>query len=221
MNSFETLFKQHREKYTSKWRHYFSIYDRHLSDLIGKEFTLIEIGVNQGGSLQLWKKYFGNKVKIIGIDKNNDSYFEESQIKIFIGDQSDEIFLKKIINSIDSPTVIIDDGSHIQSHILKSLNILYPALSFGGTYIIEDCHTSYWPRFEGGVNSHLNIVEILSRSTHDVNTRWYNLPKIPILSDLNSICFYDSMIVLEKQENNCKRMSVDADSTGARIIEVI
>ena len=56
MISFENIFKQHRLRYASKWHHYFSIYDRHLSHLIGKEFTLLEIGVNQGGSLQLWKK---------------------------------------------------------------------------------------------------------------------------------------------------------------------
>ncbi len=219
MIPFETLFKGHRDRRCSKWQHYFSVYDRHLFHLIGKQFTLLEIGVAEGGSLQLWKKYFGDQVRICGIDKDPKSYFQESQIEVFIGDQSDERFLNQVLNEIGSPTVIIDDGSHVQSHILKTHQVLYPNLASNGIYIIEDCHTSYWPRFEGGVNSHLNTVEIFSKSSHDVNEKWYNIPRTPILNNLNSISFYDSMIVMEKREDKFQRHMVDVDQNGPRIME--
>lgn len=215
----ETLFKEHRGRHSSKWHHYFEVYDRHLSHLINKPFTLLEIGIAGGGSLQLWKKYFGSSVKIIGIDIDQNCYFEESQIKTYIGDQTDTEFLSKILKENDQPTVIIDDGSHIQSHVIQTFNFLYPVLTNYGIYIVEDCHTAYWPRFEGGVNSHLNFVEIMSKTVHDVNTKWYNVPKTPRLNNLNSIHFYDSMIVCEKKQNNVERLMVNVDETGARIME--
>ena len=216
---FENLFKEHRGRHSSKWHHYFEIYDRHLSHLIGKSFTLLEIGIAGGGSLQLWKKYFGSSINIIGIDINEQCYFEESQIKNYIGDQTDSEFLLKILKENDQPNVIIDDGSHIQSHVIKTFKFLYPKLSDDGIYIVEDCHTSYWPRFEGGVNSHLNFVEIMSNSVHDVNTKWFDIFKEPRLNDLNSIHFYDSMIVCEKKNKDLERLMVDVDENGARIME--
>lgn len=221
MIPFETLFKQHRGRRCSKWQHYFSVYDRHLFHLIGQEFTLLEIGVAQGGSLQLWKKYFGGRVSVVGIDLDPNSYFEEPQIRVFTGDQSDRVFLEGVLAKIGTPTVIIDDGSHIQSHIIKTHRVLYPTLTSNGVYIIEDCHTSYWPRFEGGVNSHLNAVEIFSKSSHDVNEKWYNVSRTPIIGNLDSISFYDSLIVMEKRENKYLRRMVDVDHEGPKIMETV
>lgn len=221
MVNFETFFKGHKGRLSSKWQHYFAIYDKHFSHLINQKFTLLEIGVASGGSLQLWKKYFGPNVNVIGIDNNPNSFFEESQIQVFIGDQTDVEFLNSVLNSISEPMIIIDDGSHIQSHIIKSFEILYPNLSTNGIYVIEDCHTAYWPRFEGGVNSHLNVVEIFSKSSHDVNSKWYNSPKTVSIPQLSSISFYDSMIVLEKGEKNYTRYMVEVDNFGPRIRETI
>jgi len=221
MSSFENLFISHNNRYSSKWQHYFEIYDRHLSHLKHKPIVLLEIGVSQGGSLQLWKKYFGTQSKIYGIDLNPKSRFYEDQIEVFIGDQTDTVFLNHVINNIGRPDVIIDDGSHIQSHVIKTFDFLFPHLADNGIYIIEDCHTSYWPRFEGGVNSHLNVVDILSRTAHDVNTKWYNEPRTPKIKQLNSIHFYDSVIVLEKRPKQFTRHMVDVDVNGARITESV
>lgn len=221
MNSFEDLFISHTDRYSSKWQHYFEIYDRHLAHLKNKELVLLEIGVSQGGSLQLWKKYFGTQIKIYGIDVNPESKFSEPQIEVFIGDQTDVEFLDCVIKNIGPPTVIIDDGSHIQSHVIKTFEFLFPKLVNNGIYIIEDCHTSYWPRFEGGLNSHLNVVDIMSRTAHDVNTKWYNEPRTPKIKQLNSIHFYDSVIVLEKRPKQFTRRMVDVDVNGARIMESI
>jgi len=221
MKNFEHLFQQHQSRFSSKWQHYFAVYDRFFSRFINQKFTLLEIGVSLGGSLQLWKKYFGSHVSVIGIDNNSQSYFEESQIQIFIGDQTDKKFLENVLNTISNPAIIIDDGSHIQSHILKTFEILYPALSDNGIYVIEDCHTAYWPRFEGGVNSHLNVVDIFSRSAHDVNSKWYNVPKTVRIPQLDSISFHDSMIILEKRQKDYKRNMVEVDRSGPRIRDTI
>lgn len=223
MENLEHIFANHRSKKSSKWYHYFEVYDRHISKFIDKKVTLLEIGVAEGGSLQIWKKYLGSKSKIVGIDIRQEFYFnDESQIEIYIGDQTNHDFLLKVIDKIGIPDIIIDDGSHVQSHILKTFDLLYPILNEnGGVYVIEDCHTAYWPRFEGGINSHMNVVEIFSKRVHDVNSKWYNEPKTPQLRTLDSIHFYDSMIILEKRKNTYNRYMVDTSSNGPIIMEKV
>ena len=51
-----------------KWKHYFPIYERHFRDYVDKPVTFIEIGCGEGGSLQMWKRYFGPHARIIGLD---------------------------------------------------------------------------------------------------------------------------------------------------------
>lgn len=222
MEKIENIFKHHQLKKSSKWYHYFDVYDRHLSKFKDEEITLLEIGVAEGGSLQIWKKYFSDKSRFFGIDIREDCKYEESQIEIFVGDQTDHNFLAKVIDKIGIPDIVIDDGSHVQSHILKTFDFLYPTLNEnGGVYIIEDCHTAYWPRFEGGVNSHLNVVEIFSKRVHDVNSKWYNEPKTPKLKTLDSIHFYDSMIVLEKRKSDYHRYMIDTSIDGPKIMEKV
>lgn len=223
MEKLETIFKNHRLKKSSKWHHYFDIYDRHLSKFVNKEITLLEIGITEGGSLQIWKEYFGFNCNVVGIDIREECYYDDhSQIQIHIGDQTDHNFLARVIDKIGIPDIIIDDGSHVQSHILKTFDFLYPTLNEnGGVYIIEDCHTAYWPRFEGGVNSHLNVVDIFSKRVHDVNSKWYNEPKTPKLKTLDSIHFYDSMIILEKRKSVYHRYMIDTSSDGPKIMEKV
>ena len=51
-----------------KYLHYFDVYEKHLKRFVGQSFCMIEIGVNQGGSLFMWREYFGKGVRIVGID---------------------------------------------------------------------------------------------------------------------------------------------------------
>ena len=53
-----------------KWTHYFPIYEKHLKDWRNRTLTFLEIGVAKGGSLQMWKRYFGPMATIVGIDIN-------------------------------------------------------------------------------------------------------------------------------------------------------
>lgn len=51
-----------------KWKHYFPIYERHFRQWVYKPLTFVEIGCGLGGSLQMWKRYFGPHATIVGID---------------------------------------------------------------------------------------------------------------------------------------------------------
>lgn len=195
----KTVFDNHNGKSSGKWVHYFDIYDRYLQKYIGQSFILLEIGVSNGGSLQIWKKYFGDKVRIVGLDIDPRTMYNESQIETYCGSQSDPQFLESVIARIGTPDIIIDDGSHVQNDVLASLNMLFPKLKNDGIYFIEDTHTAYWHEWQGGINSPLNVVSFLSRLAHDVNLQHIRQPYTYGLEGLKSLSFYDSMIVLEKE----------------------
>jgi hypothetical protein len=112
---------------------------------------ILEIGIggyddpkSGGESLRMWKNYFPNSM-IYGIDIVDKKALEEDRIKIFTGSQDDEFFLNKVVTEAGELDIIIDDGSHINEHVIKSFNILFPALKEGGIYVVEDTHTSYLP----------------------------------------------------------------------------
>src|SRR5882757_7703324 len=112
-----------------KWKHYFPAYERHFGRFVNTDVVFIEIGCGRGGSLQMWKRFLGPYARIVGIDLRPEcKEFEEDQIDIRIGDQSDEIFLSEVIREFGVPDVVLDDGSHIMSHIHASFSVLYPQL---------------------------------------------------------------------------------------------
>ena len=49
---------------------YFYAYEELFSDFVDKKLTFVEVGIQNGGSLIMWKNYFGKKARIIGIDNN-------------------------------------------------------------------------------------------------------------------------------------------------------
>ena len=66
------IFYKHKGRQISKWTQYIPLYHRHFSKFRGKDINIMEIGLAAGGSLQLWRKYFGPKAKIYGIDIHQD-----------------------------------------------------------------------------------------------------------------------------------------------------
>ncbi len=107
-----------------KWTHYFPIYERHFRDFVYKTVTSIEIGCGHGGSLQMWKRYSGPYARIIGLDINADcKRFEEDQIHVRIGAQEDVGFLRRVREEFGAPDIVLDDGSHLMTHILASFKL--------------------------------------------------------------------------------------------------
>jgi cephalosporin hydroxylase len=118
-----------------KWQHYFPIYDRHFYRF--EPTRVLEIGVDHGGSLQIWKQYFPT-AEIVGLDINPAcKAYEEDRISIVIGDQTDT----KLLNSLGEFDIVIDDGSHIREHQSASFTALWPRTK--SVYLIEDCHGMY------------------------------------------------------------------------------
>ncbi len=122
---------------------YLDIYDRYLNPIKNEVEVVVEFGVLNGSSLRMWEEYFQNAT-IYGIDINPDcKKYESDRIKIFIGDQNDDAFLNSLNDYFDKVDVVIDDGSHITKHQIKTFESLYHLVSRKGFYIIEDLRNSY------------------------------------------------------------------------------
>lgn len=177
--------------------------------------TIFEIGCYKGGSLQLWKRWFGPRARIVGIDIDpNCATFEEPQIAVRIGNQADPHFLQRVIDEFGAPDIVLDDGSHIMEDINASFSFLYPRMSMSGVYMVEDLHTAYWPEFGGGLRNEASFIEI-SKSLIDElnahNTRGALRPTAFTESTV-SINIYDSIIAFERG----RRMETRAMMTGGQ-----
>ena len=113
MNTFYDFINNNKKNLITKYEIYLDVYERHLSKYKGKTVKIIEFGVNQGGSMNMWKEYFGADSKIYGVDINpNCAKVAGDNVEILIGDQEDRTFLKKVAETIGEVDIIIDDGGH-------------------------------------------------------------------------------------------------------------
>jgi hypothetical protein len=118
---------------------YLRHYERALGCFRNVPLNLIEIGVADGASARVWKRYFP-KATIVGVDiQERCRDYAEDRIQIEIGSQTDGVFLDALMTRCP-PTVMIDDGSHIASDIIFTFERAFPFLLPGGCYIVEDLY---------------------------------------------------------------------------------
>lgn len=146
MNDLYSFYAQHRNtRVMHKWEHYFEVYERFLAPIRLTGPVVLEIGVQLGGSVEMWRDYFGPTARIYGIDNNPEATQQQDIVtKVFIGDQQDRNFLRALLREIGAPDVVIDDGGHTANQQITAFEELYPALNENGLYFVEDTHTSLW-----------------------------------------------------------------------------
>lgn len=186
-----------------KWVHYIPIYERYFAKYRGTAFRMLEIGVFKGGSLDMWRSYFGPDATLFGVDINPacaDRVTPPNQVRI--GSQDDPAFLAGVAKEMGGLDVVLDDGSHIGRHQWKSFEVLFPLLAEGGLYVIEDTHTSYWWRWGGGPLRRLTANGLAKRIIDDMHG-WYHRrrQRTPAMTEIGALHVHDSMIVIEK----CRR----------------
>lgn len=215
----------------SKHENYFALYDRALASYRNRPIVLVEIGVQHGGSMQMWQRFLHPGSTVVGLDIYPDcKQYEEGAIRIFIGDQSDTAFLDRVIAEVGPADVIIDDGSHIPWHQIATFEHLFRhGLKEGGTYIVEDCHTSYWPRYGGGEGRKGSFIEYAKRAVDDLN--WWHIEgrrraKRWLTDWLESVEFVSSVVVFRKAAmtapgevhvGDVKPLNLDAPFAGGRL----
>ena len=203
-----------------KWVHYLPNYEKHFERFVNRPLTLLEIGCLHGGSLQMWKRYFGPHARIVGIDINPDcAAHTEDQIDVRIGSQDDKAFLQRVADEFGPFDIVIDDGSHVCEHLVASFQALYGHVKDTGIYVAEDLHTNYWDGYGGGLRRPGTFIEHAKLLIDELNA-YHAQGALDITRFTNttaSIHFYDSMVFFEKARLSARRDLIVGTRDGQRV----
>lgn len=189
------LFYAHQGRPINKWTHYLQLYSTHFERFRNSPVRMLEIGVFEGGSLDLWREYLGPKATIYGIDIDPACAGKvDAPNQVRIGSQDDPAFLKSVVEEMGGVDLVLDDGSHRGHHIVTSFRALFPLLSDGGLYAIEDMHDDF-SEFPGTrFNQSLAFVKRLVDDMHGHYTGHAPLET----AEVGGIHIFDSIAFIEK-----------------------
>jgi hypothetical protein len=196
------LFFATRGHLVHKWIHYLDIYEKYFAAYRDTPVKMLEIGVSKGGSLDLWRRYFGPDATIFGVDINPDcAKVATPPNQVRIGSQADPAFLKSVVDEMGAPDIILDDGSHIAEHLRISFDALFPLLKEGGLYVIEDLQTAYWPAgYKGGYRRPGTAIEYVKQMIDDMHAWYHAKPTVtPAKDQIGAIHVFDAVVIIEKR----------------------
>lgn len=222
-NELKSIFYAHTGKISDKWLFYLNEWDSIFSPYKEPDINLLEIGIQNGGSLEIWAKYFENAKHIVGCDIDEaclELNYEDPRITVIVGDINSDEVEDKISSITSGYNIIIDDGSHKSGDIIQSFAKYFSKLNINGIYLIEDLHTSYWRDFQGGLYDPYSALSFLKRLADIINFEhwrtnqsreqylWPFFTKYNVhieeldLCSIKSIKFLNSMCVIKKQTPN-------------------
>lgn len=188
----------------NKWDHFLPIYSRLFAPFRdgmpdGRPLRFLEIGVYEGGSLDLWRRFFGPDAILYGIDVDpRCAVFDGRAAQVRIGSQADPDFLRSVVREMGGVDVVLDDGSHVASHQRISFDTLFPLLAQDGLYVAEDLHTAYWKGYEGGHRRKGTFLEVTKSFIDDMHGWYHGRKTSEIGRSIGAIHVYDSIIAFEK-----------------------
>ena len=207
-------------KLSDKWDLYLETYEQLLSKYRDKNINILEIGVQNGGSLETWSTYFNKAENIIGCDIDTNCanlQFHDQRIKVVVGDATTAETGQNIDKLAESFDLIIEDGSHSSRDIITTFAEFFPRLRPGGLYIAEDLHCCYWEEWGGGLSFPYSGIEYFKALCDCINANHWHRKDIisadyintigkhygvivcdQLLESILSIRFYDSICVIEK-----------------------
>ena len=196
-----------RGRLIDKWQHYLEVYHRHFASFRGRRPVVIEIGVSQGGSLQMWKRYFGPGARIVGVDIDPRCRdFAEESVEVMIGDQTDRAFHAELRRRYPRVDIVIDDGGHTMTQQIVTFEELFPHLQPNGVYLCEDVHTSYLSGFGGALRGSGTFMERMKGLVDRLHGWWHATPGADpglqvddFTRSAFAVHFYDSVVVIEKR----------------------
>ena len=219
MSTLKDLYQNHTGKLSTKWSSYLNVYDDKLKEYQKLPIKFCEIGIMNGGSLEIFSKYFSNAKLILGCDidpKCKNLHFNEPNIKFVVGDVNNEEIKKQIVQH-SKFDIIIDDGSHQSDDIVKTFCNYFKHLKNEGLYIIEDLHCSYQREHKGGLFFPISSINFLKKLVDIINyehwgiekkKEWllrgfvenykFNIDNIE-LEQINSIEFINSLCFIKKK----------------------
>lgn len=198
-------------KYWSlKYKNYFNVYENIFKNFKNKKVTFVEVGVFSGGSLFMWKKFFGKKARIIGVDLNPElKRFEKFGFEIFVGNQSSKEFWKSFFKKVGKVDIVIDDGGHTNYQQIMTAVCCIPNIKDNGILVVEDVFHSYLRKkyFNPSKFSFLNFSKKL---IDDINFRFpnFNQFKFSLNRYIYSIEYFESLVCFNINKKLCKKNEV-------------
>ena len=213
MKNTDTYLSYLKSPYKSiKHSTYFDSYDHFFSRYRNQNITFVEIGVLGGGSLFMWRNYFGPKARIIGIDLNpNAKKWEEHGFQIYIGSQSDQKFWEYFSRKVGLIDVVLDDGGHTYEQQIITTECLLHSINDGGIILVEDTHTSYMEGFGPKSKSFINYTKML---IDKLNMRFGGFSESPSENRIWSIEIVESMVAFKVNKKASSLKSELTDNGG-------
>ena len=179
MTKLADLYRGRSGKISDKWKIYLDEYEEKFKSYEDKKINLLEIGIANGGSLEIYGKYFPNAELILGCDideKCRDLAYIEPNIKVIVGDATDDGTYKKIAE-YPKFDIIIEDGSHTSPDVVRTFCKYFDRLNDGGLFIFEDLHCSYWQGYTGGLFHPLSSINFFKRLIDVINHEHWGVGK--------------------------------------------
>ena len=210
--SYYDIYKNHQGYACHKWTHYPFIYDQIFARYLdaGKPLRLLEIGIQNGGSLEIWKKYLPPGSEIHGLNINPKCLELEfdADIHFHLGSAADNAFVNHLFAG-KRFDVILDDGSHHCDEVISTFLNLFKKINPGGVYIIEDLHTSYWKHFGGGFGEKQSSIEFFKQFVDIVHASYFTEDQLSGTADflsflklyqaeISGISFFDSICAITR-----------------------
>lgn len=221
MKNLQNLYDEHSGKTSDKWPIYLREYEQKFKPYQNLEIKLLEIGIQNGGSLEIYSKYFSQAKRILGCDINrkcSNLQYDDPRIQVIVGDANQPSIKTEILKD-GQFDIIIDDGSHTSKDIVQSFCQYFPLLKEGGIFIVEDLHCSYWSEFQGGLfhpissmNFFKRLVDILNFESWGINKPVGSILKTFLLNygadlsenellKIHSIEFVNSLCFIKKENS--------------------
>jgi cephalosporin hydroxylase len=208
-NPLRAYFNAHRQgPGIWKWDHYLDVYHRHFSKFRGRQVTVLEIGIYSGGSLLMWRDYFGADCTIYGVDIQSECLaYENAFTHVLIGDQADPRFWAKAKQSLPRLDIVIDDGGHGYAQQRKTLECLLPHMCPGGVYVCEDVHgaENRFAAFSFGIVDALNNAQYMAHDLDDPEKRLVS-KTVGLQAAIKAICFYPFIMTIELQDTTVSQL---------------
>ena len=186
-----------------KWVHYLPIYEQHLERYRNRAVRVLEIGVYRGGGLDLLAHFLGPDAVLIGVDIDPGAvHAVAGRYVVELGDQEDPEFLRSVAERHGPFDIVLDDGGHRMRQQIVAVETLFPILADGGTYLVEDSHTSYWPEYADPAGP--TFISWLKDRIDDLHAYHFSTAEdlaAPWQTSLAGLHLYDSVAVLEKGEH--------------------
>jgi O-antigen biosynthesis protein len=229
MATLTELYQQHRGKVSDKWQSYLPYYERLFAPYRQQPVRLLEIGVQNGGSLEVWAAYFKNATTLIGCDINERCAalrFDDPRIRVVIGDAGLAATAERLAAEAESFDIVIEDGSHVSQDIVKAFARYFPRLAEGGVFVAEDLHASYWLNYQGGLHHQRSSISFFKLLVDVVNHEHWGIAaeaksllaaycrdlevdfEAELLAQIASVEFVNSICVVRKQAAADNRLGV-------------